>query len=184
MHTEHAEHGGVIIRHNATRRQCGDNRGAGQIGERLHLGTGVGTHCATAHVEHRAERVLEQSGGIVEHAAMRLGGRVVAGQNHALRPAVIHGAVLGGLRQIHDHRSGTAGTRDVVCLGEHTRNVLRVGDQIGMLGDRVGGTHDVGLLERVGANGVDAHLTGDHDHRDRIHVRVGDGGDHVRGARA
>ena len=53
-----------------------------------------------------------------------------------------------------------------------------------MLGHRVGDAHDVRLLEGVGTNGLNAHLTGDNHHRHGIHVRVGDGGDHVRGTRA
>ena len=53
-----------------------------------------------------------------------------------------------------------------------------------MLGDRVGDADDIGLLEGIGTDGAHAHLAGDDDHRDGIHIGVRDGGDHVRGARA
>ena len=53
-----------------------------------------------------------------------------------------------------------------------------------MLHHRVGGAHNVGLLEGVGADGVHAHLTGDDDQRYGIHVRIRDWGDHIGCARA
>ena len=52
-----------------------------------------------------------------------------------------------------------------------------------MLDHRIGGADDIGFLEGVRADGVHADLTGDDDHRNGIHVRVGDRGDHVGGAR-
>ena len=42
---------------------------------------------------------------------------------------------------------------------------------------------DVGLLEAVGADQRRGHLAGDRDDRHRVHVRVGDRGDQVGGAR-
>ena len=115
---------------------------------------------------------------------MRLHGGVVAGQDHALRPRVVHLTDLRGLRQIDEHRAGTAGVGDVVGLGEHARDVLRVGHQIRMLDHRVGGAYDVGLLEGIGADGVGADLAGDDHHRHGIHIRVGDRGQHIGCARA
>lgn len=52
-----------------------------------------------------------------------------------------------------------------------------------MLDHRIGGADDIGFLESVRADGVHADLAGDDDHRNGIHVRVGDRGDHVRRAR-
>ena len=115
---------------------------------------------------------------------MRLRGGIVARKNHPLRPGIIHLAVLRGFGQIDDHRAGTTGTGDVVRFGEHARNVLGVRDQIGVLGDRVGDTDDIGFLERIGADGAHAHLAGDDHHWDGIHVGVSDSGDHVGGAGA
>ncbi len=184
VHAEHAEHLRIGIRHDAARRQGGDDRSVGHVGQLLDEVARIGTHRAAADVQHRTVRLLEQLRRVGQHTAVRLGGRIVAGQNHALRPGVVHRAGLRGLGDVHHHRSRTAGTRDVVRLGQHARNVLRAGDQIRVLHHRVGGAHDVGLLERVGADGVHAHLAGDDDHRNGIHVRVGDRGDHVRGARS
>ena len=184
VHAEHSERLGVRVRHDATGRERGDDRRAGHFGQFGHFGGRVGTHRATAHVQHGTVRLREQLRRIRDHAAVRLRGGVVTGQNHALRPRIIHLAGLRGLGQVHDHRAGAARTGDIVRLGEHAGDILCAGHQIRVLDDRIGRTNDVRLLEGVGADGVHAHLTGDHDERHGIHVRVGDWGDHVRRARA
>ena len=58
-----------------------------------------------------------------------------------------------------------------------------VGDQHVVLGDRHRDAGDVGFLEGIGADQRAGLLPGDRDHRDRVHVRVGDRGDEVRRAR-
>ena len=130
VHTEHAEHLRIGIRDDAACGKRGDDWCARQIGEFLDLLAGVGADRAATYIQHRAVGLREQLRGIRQHMAMRLGGGVVAGKNHSLRPGVIHLAVLRGLRQIDDHRAGAAGTGDVVGFGEHTRNILRIRDQI------------------------------------------------------
>ena len=183
VHAEHAKHLRIGIGHNAARRKGGDDRSAGHFRQLLDQLARVGTHRAAADVQHRTVRLLEQLRRVGQHATVRLGGRVVARQNHALRPGIIHLAGLRGLGDVHHHRSRTAGACDVVRLGQHARNVLRAGDEVRMLDHRIGGADDIGFLESVRADGVHADLAGDDDHRNGIHVRVGDRGDHVRRAR-
>jgi hypothetical protein len=65
-------------------------------------------------------------------------------------------------------------------LGDDAGDVGRIGHQVVVLGDRDGDAGDVGFLERVGADGLGGDLPGDRDHRDGVHVRVGDRGDEVR----
>ena len=50
--------------------------------------------------------------------------------------------------------------------------------------DTVGDAHDIRLLEGISADGLHAHLTGNHDHGHGVHVRVRNGRDHVCGTRA
>lgn len=52
-----------------------------------------------------------------------------------------------------------------------------------VLGDRHRDTRDVGFLEAVGADEMAGHLTGDRDHRDRVHLGVGERGHQVGGTR-
>ena len=57
-----------------------------------------------------------------------------------------------------------------------------VADQEVVLGDRHRDAGDVGLLEGVGPDQRAPDLPGDRDHRDRVHLRVGQRGDQVGGA--
>ena len=184
MHAKHAKHLRIGIRHNTACGQRGDDRSVRDFRQLLHELAGIGTCRAAAHIQHRTVRLLEQLRSVGKHTAVRLRGGVVAGQNHALRPRIVHIAGLCGFGDVDHHRTRAAGTCHIVRFSQHTRNVLRTRDQIGVLDHRVGCADDIGFLEGVGANGVHADLAGDDHHRHGIHVRVGDRGDHVRGARA
>ena len=69
-------------------------------------------------------------------------------------------------------------------LGDDPRDVVGIGHEVVVLGDRHRDAADVGLLEGVGADGGRADLTGDRDDRHRVHVGVGERGDEVRRAGA
>ena len=69
-------------------------------------------------------------------------------------------------------------------LGENPGNLVGVGDQVGVLGDRHGDADDVRFLERVGADHGAVDLPGDGNHGNGVHVRVGNGGHQVGGAGA
>ena len=64
-------------------------------------------------------------------------------------------------------------------LGHRPCDVLGLGDQEVVLGDRQGDAGDVGFLETVGADQAGRHLAGDGDHRHRVHVGVGQRGHQV-----
>src|SRR5690606_32086558 len=87
------------------------------------------------------------------------------------------------LGDVDEHRTGAPGRGDVERLGEDARDVVTIADQEVVLGDRHGDAGDVGFLEGVGADQAAAHLPGDGDDRDGVHVRVGQRGDQVGGSR-
>ena len=62
-------------------------------------------------------------------------------------------------------------------------DVVAVADEVVVLGDRHRDAGDVGLLEGVGADHRPPDLSGDRDDRDGVHLRVGERGDEVGGAR-
>ena len=84
--------------------------------------------------------------------------------------------------------SSTGPGRPVVAMWKASRTARGMscgrGDQLVVLGDRPGDADRVALLEGVGADGGDGHLTRDDDHRDRVHVGVAQRGDDVGGRRA
>ena len=113
---------------------------------------------------------------------MRFGVRLVAGQVDLRRPAEGALPLQHVLRDVDEHRTRTAGRRDVERLGDRPRDVVAVADQEVVLGDRHGDAGDVGFLEGVGADQPTADLTGDGHYRDRVHVGIGQRRDQVGGA--
>ncbi len=64
-------------------------------------------------------------------------------------------------------------------LADEKRDVVRVHDQLVVLGHRSGDADGVALLEPVGPDHRAAHLTGDRHHRHGVHVGVAQGSDQI-----
>ncbi len=64
-------------------------------------------------------------------------------------------------------------------LVNDTAQLGRVLHEVVMLGAVARDADGVGLLKRIAADQAGRHLSGDDDHRDRIHQRVGNAGDGV-----
>src|SRR5665647_592999 len=131
-----------------------------------------------------AHRPVLYVGGLPDLLDVRLGDRVVAGQIDVRRPVEGGPQLHRGLGDVHEHRARTAGPGDVERLGDDTGDLVRVGHQEAVLGDRQGDPDDVRLLEGVGPDHRCADLSGDRDDRDRVHVGVGQRRDQVRRAGA
>ena len=147
----------------------------------LELLRGARADGAAADVEHRAARLEHQPGRLADLLGVRAGHRAVAGQVQLGRPVERRHRLQRRLRDVDEHRAGAAGAGDVEGLGDPARDLVGVGDQEVVLGDRHRDAADVGLLEGVGADRGGADLAGDGDDRDRVHVRVRDRGDQVGG---
>ena len=78
---------------------------------------------------------------------------------------------------------GPPGRGHVERLADRAGDVLGLGDQEVVLGDRDRDAGDVGLLEAVGADHGRRHLAGDGHQRHRVHVGVRDRRDQVGGTR-
>ena len=71
---------------------------------------------------------------------------------------------LGILGKVEHHRTGTTRTGDVERTAHCPRHILSMTDLVTPLRDRLRHTHEVDLLESIGTEGTDGHLTGnDHD---------------------
>src|SRR6202044_3523624 len=88
------------------------------------------------------------------------------------------------LCDVHEDGAGAAGGRQVEGLADGAGDVLGLGDEEVVLGDRVGDAGDVRLLEPVGADQVRGDLAGDRDHGHGVHVGVRERGDQVGGTGA
>ena len=72
------------------------------------------------------------------------------------------------------------GRTDVKRLGDRAWNVVGIRDEIRMLRDRHRDALDVGFLEGIGTDRGGRHLAGDGDHRNAVHVRIGNRRHQVR----
>ena len=109
--------------------------------------------------------------------------RLVAFHLHGLRPDIRAGGELHVLRDVDHHRARPAVRRDVERLVQHAREIVHALHEIIVLGAGPRDADRVAFLERVVADQVRRHLSGDADERDRVHQRVGQPGHRVGGAR-
>ncbi len=184
VHAGHPEVLRVAVGERAPGHQGGDDRDAGELGQLQQLLGGVCLEHPAAHVEHRPLGRGDQLGGLTHLLGVRAQVGLVAGQVKLLGPGEGGLGLQDVLGQIDQHRTRTAGGGDVERLGDGPRDVGGVGDEEVVLRDRQRDAADVGFLEGVAADGGAGHLAGDRDHRDAVHVGVGDRRDQVSGARA
>ena len=179
VHSGHAQVLRVGVGQSTSRHQRGDHRGAGDVGEGAERVARVATDHTTAHIQDGTARRREQTSCLAHLLEVRLRGRVIAREVQVNRPPEDGVGLLGALGNVHQHRTRTARAGDVEGLSDTRRDVIRVGHQEGVLGHRHRDTHDVGLLEGIRSDQGGAHLTRDGNHRDRVHVRIGEGGHQV-----
>ena len=172
----------MAVRECTARHQRGDHRDTGQFRQLGQLLGCLAADDAAAHVQHRFARSRDQLGRLTDLLAVRFGVRLVAGQLHPRRPAERALALQHILGDVDEHRARTSRGRDVEGLGHHPRNVVAGANQEVVLGDRHRDAGDVGLLEGVGPNQPAPHLPGDGNHRDRVHLRIGQRRNEIGGA--
>ena len=132
---------------------------------------------------HRAARGVDQLGGAANHQPVSARRGAVAGQIHFFGPIhldLFREYVLG---DVHENGAGAPGVGNVERLFDCAGDFGCVHHQVVVLGDGQGDAGDVGLLEGVRPDGGAPDLAGYDDHRDGIHLRGGDAGDEVGGAR-
>ena len=91
--------------------------------------------------------------------------------------------LLNIFRDINENRPRAAGIREVERIHNRGNDVLGLENEIAVFHNRAGHADDVGLLKGVLADEPGTDLTGDDDHWDGIHIRVGDAGEEVRRSR-
>jgi hypothetical protein len=179
VHARHAQVLAMGVGEGAASHQRRDDRRAREFGELAQRRRGAGLEHAAAHVQDRAPRHRHEPGGLADLLAVRLHGRAVPGKLHCGRPREFGPRLEHVLGDVDQDRTGPAGRGEVERFGHDARHVVDRLHQVVVLGDRQGDAVDVGLLERVRADGATRHLTGDGDHGDRVHVRVGDRRDQI-----
>ena len=177
MHPGHPQVLDVAVRERAAGHQGGHHRDAGQLGQFGQLVAGLPANHSAADVEHRLAGRDDQLGGLLDLAAVRLGVGLVSRQIEIRRPGKCALALQHVLGNVDENGAVPAGGGNVERLGDRPRDVVSVANQEVVLGDRHGHAGDVRLLEGVGADQRPADLPGDGDHRDGVHLGIGQRGD-------
>ncbi|MDT4858074.1 hypothetical protein FQZ97_925250 [compost metagenome] len=153
--------------------------------ELVKLGRGVRQDDPAARVDHGPLGGQQHLHGFLDLPLVALvDGRVGTHRDFALGRRVLalrDGDVLG---DIHQHRAGTAGARDVERAAHGFGQVLDVAHEEVVLDAGTRDTDGVAFLEGVLADGRSRHLPADDDHGDGIHVGGGDAGDGIGHARS
>src|SRR5262249_36947269 len=98
------------------------------------------------------------------HVALELG--PIAGVRKILRPGIDALRKLNVFWHVDDHRPRPAARGDVKSLVQYTGQILDALDQVIVLRARPGDADSIAFLERVVADQMRRHLTGDADDRD------------------
>ncbi len=166
----------MVVGERAACHQRRDHEAVGQLGQFTQRLGGARLEDAAAGVDHRALGGEDQPRRLLDHPRMALHVRAVAGQRgeHVVvaRPVPRHVVGQAVLRDVDQRRAGAAGLGDVERLADRHRDVVGGHHEFVVLRARAGDADRVALLERIGADRPGRHLTGDRDHRDRVHVGV------------
>ena len=179
----------MVVGERAAGHQRRDHVDVDQLGQLAQRLGGPRFQDAAAGVDDGSGRAQDQLGRGAHLVEVGFGLGLVARQVDFGRLVPIHrgtrvARVDDVLRDVDEHGARAAGRRDVERLADRLRDVLRGRDEEVVLGDGHRDAGGVALLERVGADRRGRHLTGDHDHRDRIHHRVAQRRDDVGRRRA
>ena len=101
-----------------------------------------------------------------------------------VREENLSACLLNVLRHIDHYRAGPAAGGDLERLLHHCRNLVDVGAEKTVFHHRQGHTVKICLLKPALADHCLRHLPCDRHQRDGVHVRIGNAGDEVGGARA
>ena len=183
----HADHSAVereIGRQGAQAQERGSRRDIPLLEERLQFLLRMAEDDALAiHDEGTLGRV-QQGNRLVQGNFRNLRVGDIAADEVAFLILEIRQAHLRVLGEVQDHGARTAAPGNVESPGDGPRHLVRRADLVVPLADGTGQADDIGLLERIRAQGGGGHLPGDDHHRGGIGHRIMDTGDDVRRAGA
>ena len=189
MHAQPAEGEWMRLGKPADAHEGGRHRNVQRLGEFFQFRRRATGDDAPPHIEHGPLGFFNQADDFVQRHLVGLQIRLVIPAQPLFDlveggPHRLGFLLLDVFGEINHHRAGPPALRQVKRLLDDARDVIDVGDQIGVFDDRQGDADDVGFLEAAAADHHLADLAGDGDEGAGIHVGVGDGGDEVGGAGA
>ena len=156
VHPGHPEAQRMAVGKGAAGHEGGDHVDARQLGQLPQRLGRPGLQDPSPGVDDRAAALGDEAGRLPHHAGVAPGVGLVAGKGErhvaVARPVPVHGRLQHVLRHVEQHRSRPSGRGDVKGLADEQRDVVRVHDQLVVLGHRTGDADGVALLEGVGAD--------------------------------
>lgn len=183
VHAEPFEGLGIVFRETTDAHESRRHRDAGRTGKFEEVGFGSGSDDASADVKDGAFRFFDQAENFMEGDLVRRRSAVEAGDIHLGGPSHLGGGFLDIFRNIDHDRAGATGGSDMKGFGHDPGNISRMHHEVTVFNDREGNSENIGFLEGAPADCGRGHLAGDSDHRDGVHVGIGDAGDEVGCAR-
>ena len=161
VHARHAEMLAMAVRKRATGHQRGHDRNAGELGQPAQPVGRMGPDHAATDVEDRALGLRDQPRCLPDLLAVRPDHRSIPGQLHLGWPDERRSLLQHVLRQVDQHRSGTAGASQMERFRDGLRHFGGGLHQEVVLGDRQRDPGDVRLLEGVRSDEGAPDLPGD-----------------------
>ena len=127
--------------------------------------------------------VVDELGGLAHGGHIEFGRRHIGTNEADVLGLELHHLGLGVLGEVEHHRTWTAAAGDIEGTGDGPGDILGMTDLIAPLGDGLCHTHEIDLLEGVGTQGTDGHLSGDDDDRRGVEHGIGQSRQRVRGTR-
>ena len=122
--------------------------------------------------------------GIIDLALNGVWGRYVAAHILNCGGLELNLLHLGSLGEVKHHGARTARACNIKGACHCPGDIIGAAYLIAPLGDRLGYTHQVNLLEGIGTQGIGSHLAGNHHDGGAVKHGIADAGDGVGGAGA
>ena len=169
VHTEHADIQRVIGRQCREAKHRSTCRDIGFLQELLQFLLGIAKLYTLPYQRQGFLGVIDQFCRLTDSLFIKFRiGNIAAHEVNLLRlPVDFLGLRI--LREVEYHRTGTACTGNIESTTDGPGHILGTTYLIAPLGDRLRHTHKVNLLESIGTQGTNRHLTGNHHQRRGIH---------------
>ena len=179
VHAEPFEGLGIVFRETADAHQGRGYRNTRRTGEFEEIGFRSGSDDASTDVEDGAFRFFDQAENFMEGDLIRCRRAVEAGDIHLGGPSHLGGGFLDVFRNIDHDRAGTTGGGDMEGFRHDAGNISRMHHEVTVFNDGEGNAKNIGFLEGAPADGGRRNLAGDSDHRDGVHVGIGNARDEI-----
>jgi len=181
VHTEPFEGLGIIFWKAAYAHESRCDRDAGRTGKLEEIGFRSGSDDAPADIKDGTLGFFDEAENFMEGDLVWRGRAVVAGNIHLGGPRHLSGGLLNVFRNIDNDGAGSARGSDMKSFRHDAGNISRMHHEIAVFDDGEGNAKNIGFLECTPADGGRGDLTGDGNHRDGVHVRIGDTGNEIGG---